>query len=221
MKAEDVAQFLQQHPEFFEEYAEMLAEMVIPHPHGGRAIPIAERQILSLREKTRRLEAKLGELIRFGEQNDAISDKLHRMTLALIGARDVAAVLHLLAFNLREDFAVPHVAIRLWDGYANEAGVEEASEEARAFAGRLNGPYCSAHAMADTADWFGEAAPHLRSFAYVPLRHAQPFGLLALASEDPQRFYPEMGTLYLRRLGEIAAAALERNRSEPAEAPQP
>ena len=41
--------------------------------------------------------------------------------------------------------------------------------------------------------------------------------LLALASEDPQRFYPEMGTLYLRRLGEIAAAALERNRIEAAQ----
>jgi hypothetical protein len=45
------------------------------------------------------------------------------------------------------------------------------------------------------------------------LRSEQKFGLLALASEDPQRFYPEMGTLYLRRLGEIAAAGLMRNRA--------
>jgi uncharacterized protein YigA (DUF484 family) len=219
MKAEEVAQFLNQHPEFFEDYAEMLAEVVIPHPHGGRAIPISERQILSLREKARRLESKLGELIRFGEQNDAITDKLHRMTLALIGAREIETVLHVLGFNLREDFAVPHVAVRLWDGYGgDEPGADVASEEARAFAAGLNGPYCSAHAMVDTAGWFGEAAPHLRSFAYVPLRNAQAFGLLALASEDPQRFYPEMGTLYLRRLGEIAAAALERNRIEAAQA---
>ena len=68
--------------------------------------------------------------------------------------------------------------------------------------------------MADTLGWFGEAAPHLRSYAYVPLRDEQTFGLLALAAEDPQRFYPEMGTLYLRRLGEVAAAALARNRGE-------
>jgi uncharacterized protein YigA (DUF484 family) len=222
MKAEEVAQFLNQHPEFFEDYAEMLAEVVIPHPHGGRAIPISERQILSLREKVRRLESKLGELIRFGEQNDAITDKLHRMTLALIAARDVDMVLHVLGFNLREDFAVPHVAVRLWDGYGRDEHDEEvaASEEARAFATSLNGPYCSAHAMVDSAAWFGETAPHLRSFAYIPLRNAQAFGLLALASEDPQRFYPEMGTLYLRRLGEIAAAALERNRTEAAQAAQ-
>jgi uncharacterized protein len=214
MKAEEVAQFLNQHPEFFEDYADMLAEVSIPHPHGGRAIPISERQILSLREKARRLESKLGELIRFGEQNDAITDKLHRMTLALIAAREVHSVLHILAFNLREDFAVPHVAVRLWDGYDQAAAEPVASEEARGFAAGLNGPYCSAHAMADTVAWFGEAAPHLRSFAYVPLRDEQAFGLLALASEDPQRFYPEMGTLYLRRLGEVSAAALARNRIE-------
>jgi uncharacterized protein YigA (DUF484 family) len=215
MKAEEVAQFLNQHPEFFEDYAEMLAEVVIPHPHGGRAIPISERQILSLRQKSRRLESKLGELIRFGEQNDAIADKVHRMTLALMGARGVPAVLHVLAFNLREDFAVPHVAIRVWGGIerADPGNEAAASAESRDFAAGLNSPYCSTHAMLDTATWFGEAAPHLRSFAYVPLRGDQPFGLLALASEDPQRFYPEMGTLYLRRLGEIAAAALLRNQS--------
>ena len=37
-----------------------------------------------------------------------------------------------------------------------------------------------------------------------------PFGILVLASEDPQRFYPEMGTLYLARIGELVAAALSR-----------
>jgi uncharacterized protein YigA (DUF484 family) len=128
--------------------------------------------------------------------------------------------MHVLGFNLREDFAVPHVAVRLWDGIASAAADADGSvsAEARSFATGLNGPYCSAHAMADTAAWFGEIAPHLRSFAYVPLRGSRDFGLLALASEDPQRFYPEMGTLYLRRLGELASAALQRNGAEPAEA---
>ena len=34
--------------------------------------------------------------------------------------------------------------------------------------------------------------------------------MLALGSEDAQRFYPEMGTLYLRRIGELVSAALLR-----------
>ena len=36
-------------------------------------------------------------------------------------------------------------------------------------------------------------------------------GLLTLASEDPQRFYPEMGTMYLKRLGDSVSAALGRS----------
>jgi len=51
----------------------------------------------------------------------------------------------------------------------------------------------------------------LRSFSYLPLRDDAAFGLLALASEDPQSFYPEMGTLYLKRLADFISAALARH----------
>lgn len=212
MTPDAVANYLKQHPEFFEEHAEFLSTVLIPHPHGGRAISISERQILSLREKGKQLEAKLRELIEFGEENDAIGEKLHRLTLTLIVARDVEAVIEALCFNLREDFAVPHIALRVWPQAVAPDLPEFAvvSAESRDFAESLSVPYCNAHAMVDTASWFGEAAPRLRSFAYVPLRGERAFGLLALASEDAQRFYPEMGTLYLKRLGELAGAALLR-----------
>ena len=44
--------------------------------------------------------------------------------------------------------------------------------------------------------------------ALVPLGQTTVFGLLALGSEDPKRFYPDMGTLYLRRIGELCAAGV-------------
>jgi hypothetical protein len=50
MKADEIARYLQDHPKFFEEYADLLAQLYIPHPHGGRTISITERQILTLRE---------------------------------------------------------------------------------------------------------------------------------------------------------------------------
>ena len=215
MKSDQIASYLQEHPEFFEEYADLLADIYIPHPHGGRAIPISERQILTLREKNRALESKLKELIDFGEENDAIGERLHRLTIALVGARDFDAVLHDLYFNLREDFAVPHVALRLWPA---EPGTErdefrEASQETRMFTESLSGPYCIGHPMFDTATWFGEDGSRLRSFAYIPLKGSEVTGLLALASEEPQRFYPEMGTLYLKRLAEMVVAAVQRVRN--------
>jgi uncharacterized protein YigA (DUF484 family) len=210
MKPEDVASYLQQHPEFFEQYAGALAEIAIPHPHGGRTISISERQILALREKGKQLEGKLREIIQFGEENDAIGEKMHRLALALLSARDIGAVVNSVYHNLGEDFAVPHVVLRVWraDGRADLPEFSPVSGAVRDFAASLAHPYCCAHAMVDTAILFGEAAPHLRSFSYVPLRDGDAFGLVALASEDAQRFYPEMGTLYLKRLGELVGAAL-------------
>jgi uncharacterized protein YigA (DUF484 family) len=79
------------------------------------------------------------------------------------------------------------------------------------FAGSLTQPYISARAMFDSAAWFGADGERLHSFAYIPLRTQQAFGLLTLASEDARRFYPEMGTLYLKRLGDTVAAALGRS----------
>jgi uncharacterized protein YigA (DUF484 family) len=198
MKPEDVADYLQQHPEFFEQYADMLAEIYIPHPHGGRTISISERQILTLREKSKQLETKLREIIDFGEENDAVGEKIHRLTLALLATRDIAGALSAIYLSLREDFAAP----------TDLAEFAPASAGTRDFAASLVQPHCCLHAMVDTATWFGEAAPHLRSFSYVPLRDGEAFGLLALASEDPQRFYPDMGTHYLKRIGELIAAAL-------------
>ena len=210
MKPEDVAGYLQQHPEFFEQYADALAEITIPHPHGGRTISISERQILALREKGKQLEGKLREIIQFGEENDAIGEKMHRLAVALLGAREIGAVVNSVYHNLREDFAVPHVVLRVWptSGRAELPEFSPVSSAVRDFAASLAHPYCCAHPMVDTATLFGDAAPHLRSFSYVPLRDGDAFGLIALASEDPQRFYPEMGTLYLKRLGELVAAAL-------------
>jgi len=213
MTPETVANYLKQHPEFFEDYADLLAAIYVPHPHGGRAVSISERQIVTLREKGKQLEGKLRELIEFGEENDAIGEKMHRLTLALLAARDAEGVVDALYFNLREDFAVPHTVMRLWPAGAHPRLPEfdAVSSAAREFAESLINPYCSTHAMVDTGAWFGENAAHLRSYAYVALRSDTTFGLIAMASEDAQRFYPEMGTLYLKRLGELAGAALRRN----------
>lgn len=214
LSSEDVAQYLEGHPEFFEEYADLLASIYVPHPHGGRAIPISERQIVTLREKNKLLEDKLRDLIRFGEENDALGDKIHRLALALLSATGLQSLIHLLNFNLREDFAVPHVALRLWrEGGANPAVPEFAptSADVHSIAESLAHPYCGHHAADEVKAWFGEDAPHLRSFALAALRHDKTFGLLVMASEDLQRFYPEMGTLYVKRLGELASAALARH----------
>lgn len=211
IKAEDVARYLEANPIFFEEHAELLARIHVPHPHGGQAIPLSDRQMLGLREKTRALEGKLSELIQFGEENDVISERVHRLAVAMLGARTLPTLLHELYFNLREDFAVPHAGLRLWGGAGEGAEFQPVSDELRAYAAELDAPFCGPSANFESVGWFGEAAPHIRSVAFMPLRELdQTFGMLVLASEDLLRFYPEMGTLYLKRIGEMASAGLLR-----------
>jgi uncharacterized protein YigA (DUF484 family) len=156
------------------------------------------------------LEAKLGELLKFGEDNDAISEKVHRLAAGLVAARDFAAAAQALQFHLREDFSVPHVALRLW-GRTLPAGAPEAApvdDETRARVEAMGAPLCGPAAGSPFLPWFADAQEHVRSLALVPLGQTQAVGLLALGSEDAQRFYAEMGTLYLRRIGELTAAAL-------------
>ncbi len=208
----DVAQYLQEHPEFLDAHVDILAKIRIPDPHEGRAIPIAERQLSQLRERNGILEEKLAELIAFGEENDAISERMHRITLALISAPTLDDALGTLYFHLREDFSVPHIALRLW-GMDDPPARDECSpvsEEVLAFAASLTAPYCAGHAMFDSLDWFAEVQPPLQSFAYVKLAGENLDGLMVLASEDAERFYPEMGTLYLQRLGDITSAVIAR-----------
>jgi len=212
MKSEEVLYYLKEHPEFFEEYADFLSSMQIPHPHGGRAIPIAERQVLTLREKSRVLEGKLRELVQFGEENDTISERVHRITLALLAARDLPGLVESLYNNLRDDFAVPAVAIRLWIDGGDESRKEfvPITQEARVFAESLTEPYFSEHPMFDSGSWFEGGVGSFSSMVYLPLRAERAFGLLVLGSGDPQRFAADKGTLYLTRLGEIVSMALRR-----------
>ena len=212
MDASDVARYLKENPGFFEDYADQIAEIFVPHPHGGHAIPIAERQILTLREKNGELEAKLAELIGHGRENDEISEKLHRSTLALFASPDLETTLAVLYHSLADDFGVSYAASRLWGRVPEQSYMPElaaASPELRAYADGLGTPYCGPAAPFEAREWF-EAGESCRSFAFLPLRTARTFGLLGLASEDPRRFHPGMGTMYLTRLAELASVAAAR-----------
>jgi uncharacterized protein YigA (DUF484 family) len=210
MNEEDIAVFLRSHPQFFDRHPELLETIRVAHPHGGRAIPLAERQMVSLRERVRVLESKLSELIRIGEENDAIGERVHRLAVGLLGASDFQTFAQALYFHLREDFSVPHVVLRVW-GRAlpgDRVEADAVTDAQRQAAETMGGPVCGPAAGSPFLDWFGESAPHLRSLALVPLGGTSLFGLLALGSEDAERFYPEMGTLYLRRIGDLCAVGV-------------
>jgi uncharacterized protein YigA (DUF484 family) len=212
MNPDEIISYLKYHPEFFDEYPELLLQIRIPSPHEGRAVSIPERQMGTMRDKVRQMEIKLAELISFGEENDLIAIKVHRLAIGLLDATDLTGVMAVLYAHIGGDFAVPHMAIRLW-GVAAGTGIEFADVGAafREQAGAMLQPYCGTATGQEAVSWLGEVAPQMGSVAQIPLRHENAcFGLLVLASEETHRFYPEMGTLYLERIGDLVAAALLR-----------
>ena len=211
----DIANFLAASPGFFERHAELLGSIQLTSPHGQRAVSLQERQMEMLRDKIRGLERQIVEMIRHGQDNVAIADKLHRWTRALMLTANAADLPAVLVSELQHQFQIPQAAIRVWGGdeiFANLPFAGAIGEDVKSFAGSLATPYCGVNTGFEAVQWLDSPAQAL-SLALIPLHHesqAGAFGLLVLASPDPTRYTADMGTEFLARIGEVASAALTR-----------
>ncbi|MGE8619723.1 MAG: DUF484 family protein, partial [Achromobacter spanius] len=165
--AQDIAAFLQDHPGFFDEHADVFATMQVPHPHGSRAISLGERQILTLRERNRELEWRLNELVRNATANESIGSHLAKWCSRLLSENDAQRVPGEIALGLAEQFELNHVALRLWNlselaptGYG-----EPTSQDVRTFTDSLKTPYCGTDTDFEAAGWL-DSKP--KSLALVP-----------------------------------------------------
>jgi uncharacterized protein YigA (DUF484 family) len=212
---DDIAHFLATTPGFFERYAGLLASVQLGSPHSGRAISLQERQVELLRRKIHDLELRLAAMLRLGRDNVGIADKLLGLFQVLLSARSQQDLPCLLLSELERRFQLPQVALRLWDLAPEFADLEQAAASAAATSGAAALPdrlYCGPQAGQAALAWLAQPEA-VQSVALLPLRplaDAPPFGLLVLASDDPQRFQPSMDTDFLRHLAELAGAALSR-----------
>ena len=212
---DDIANFLANTPDFFERHAELLATVQLSSGHGSRAVSLQERQAGLLRDKIKSLEARVVDMIRHGQENVGIADKLQRCTRNLLltaHARDLPATI---VRELKTQFSIPQAAIKVWQVngiFSGEGFCTGVSSDAQAFASSLTAPYCGVNSGFEAATWLPEPALAL-SLALLPLRTgpgADAFGMLVMASPDAERFQSDMGTEFLAQIGDLAAAALTR-----------
>ena len=216
MTEDDIAHYLGTNPDFFERHAELLAAVRLTSPHSRRTVSLQERQAEMLRDKIRMLEGRIMEMIRHGNDNLNLSDKLLNWARDLLLDRAQASLPELMAETIGARFSVPQVAIRVW-GVASEFAAADfaqgASADARVFASSLREPFCGVNSGFEATSWLAEPA-QAASLALLPLRPvhagntAAAFGMLVLASPDAQRFTSTMGTEFLARIAEVASAAL-------------
>ena len=212
---DDIAEYLTNTPDFFERHNEVLATVQLTSPHSHRAISLQERQAEILRGKVRDLELKAAQMIRYGQSNVTIADKLQDWTCALLMARDADALVEAATARLAAIYDIPQVAIRLWGvapTYADQSYAEGVENAVKTYADELTEAYCGVRRELPLLNWLTDG-DGVKSMAVVPLRQsaeAPVFGLLVLASGDENRFTADMGTLFLERISAQASAALSR-----------
>jgi uncharacterized protein YigA (DUF484 family) len=213
---QDIANYLANTPGFFERHAELLSSIQLTSPHCQRAVSLQERQMEMLRDKLKGMEHKIIEMIRHGQENVAIADRLHRFTRALMLTSNAADLPGVAVDELMHQFMIPQAGIRLWGAapaFAALPFAQAVSDDAKTFAASLSLPYCGVNSGFEAAGWLEDAAT-IASVALIPLRHGpgaeNAFGMLVLGSPDPTRYSADMGTEFLMRIGEIASAGLSR-----------
>ncbi len=217
---DDIANYLANTPDFFLRHAELLAAVQLTSPHSNRAVSLQERQAEMLREKIKLLEQRIMEMMRNGNDNVLLSNKILRWAGSLLQGGDLAQLPQQMASDIEQQFAVPQVGLRVWDvaaAYADQPYAQGVSEDVKLFASSLTEPFCGLNTGFESVSWLGNPAA-ITSLALIPLRAGPSgsttpaFGLLVLASSDAQRFTSGMGTDFLARIGELASAALSRLR---------
>ena len=210
MTPEAIAVWLTRNPDFFEKHPDILTELQVPAPRQEGTIPLIEKQVRVLKDKTRQLNAAMAQLMAYGESNDQIVAATHRLALHLMRATSVETVMAAVRASMDDDFAVTGWQLGLWHPQAAGHGLSRKPlpMSARALESPVVGHYLPPEMMA----WLPQTADAWQSFALAALKNpaGEAFGALILASESEHRFSPDMETRLLADIAELIAAAFER-----------
>jgi len=206
----EVAQFLREHPTFFNHHPELLQSLVIPH-ENGQAVSLWERQIASLRDEHERLKTRFEEFLASARDNEALIGRIHRVALALMQAVGPQAIISVLTQRLAADFGAARVTVMVFaaPSYVDSGELPQFvgrdSPRRVPFADLLQDrvPLCGRLSLIQTQALF-DGEDFRGSHVVLPLPGVNWDGLLAISSPDAQRFEADMGTEFLAFLRDVA-----------------
>ena len=205
-----VADYLKNNLDFFVKNPKILAELKIPHDHGG-AISLVEKQLTVLREQNQETNKKIHELIEIATQNEELARRMHQLALTLIDADDPKDIFSTMYDNLKKNFHADRVIVRLFanpafmDSSATDEFVGKESIEESLFKHIIEKrePLSGKMKHQQQVFLFGDDGDDIASSVMIPLHGVGWGGILAIGSFDAERFQPGMGIELLANLGEI------------------
>jgi uncharacterized protein YigA (DUF484 family) len=214
--AEEVADYLRRHPEFFNDYRELLAELRVPHD-TGEAVSLVEKQLTLLREQNEQTRKRMRNLIEIARHNEELARRMHHLVLTLLDAANAREIFSLLYTHLKQDFNADRVAIRLFAGpafidsfpgdeFAGRDVVEQklfksVIEKRMPISGKLK--------RQQQAFLFGNDGDAIQSAVIVPLLGEDWGGILVIGSFDPQKFQESMGVELLANLAKVLSLIIK------------
>ncbi len=194
-----VAQWLLSTPGFFDRHPDLLAQIELAHSHSGKAISLQEKQMALLRNQNRDLNQRLSEMLRFGTENDRTQALMVQWLEGLLAAKDRNATIESITTGLNKLFDIGKVEI---------LAPEQVSDELKAQL--VEAPICGsvdlAKNLVNSDLLLDDGSMVLISLTY----QSTSLGVLLMASQDKEKFSPQMGLSYIHQLAQLAAATLYR-----------
>lgn len=214
---EVVADFLRKNPRFLLDHPDILENLELSH-NSGVATSLIERQVEALRANNEDLDRQLKRLVNVAADNEQLMARLHQLTIALMQIDSHTGFFTELGNALLNDFNADILQFCLFDeDIARDAGddvvfIRREDESLQPFMTHLhkNQSVCGRLSESKMVFLFGSKARWIQSTALVPLGESGSFGMMAIGSSDPSRFFPGMGTLFLELLAQVIAARLAR-----------
>lgn len=211
-----LAEYLENHPDFFNKYPSLISELKIPHEHGG-AVSLVERQVAVLREQNQQTKKRLHELIEIARQNEELARRMHKLALTLMDAAEPKEVFKTIYDNLKKNFHADRAVVRLFadpafvDSFPTDEFAGKDSQEQSLFKSIIEKrmPLSGRLKHQQQVFLFGDDGNDIASAVMVPLHGNGWGGILAIGSFDAERFQPGMGVELLANLGEILSFILK------------
>ena len=209
-----VREYLLNHPDFFENNPDLIANISLPH-ESGNAVSLVERQVTVLRERNMEMRHRLNNMLETARENDKLFDRTKRLVLGLLETTSLQQLVETLYNSLKSDFGIEFYSLKLISDAPECSGQPffTRSEQAQQGIGSLlrsNRPLCGILRKEELAFLFGEQADQIGSVAAIPLGHGKTIGVLALGNSDPHFYRSSMGTLFLSHIADILNRMIPR-----------
>ena len=215
-----VANWLKQHPDFFQNQSDLLLQLSIPHP-SGKAISLLERQVAVFRERLDLLQDQSHQFLHNAHENDMLFEKTRMVILDILRCATLDALIEVVRDKLSVEFAASASALVFVSAEPQTPGITRLQPvTVKTALGELyqkQRTYCGVLNAAQQLLLFAGHSPAIASAAIVPL-HVPEYStirtelgmpLLLIGSTKEKHFNSSLGTLFLDLIGEVLAVHLQ------------